>query len=124
MTIFYCLRLETPPARRARSHIYIPQEQGVPVIPPGTGLFGSDLGWNTVQCFGCREIVYEHLKIKVLFIYYLLSVLILVQMRSEKMTGSLFFQEKGNEPISVNSHVGPNWKGVGNYGFKHSGCYM
>jgi hypothetical protein len=105
-------------------HIYIPQEQGGPVIPPGTGLLGSDLGWDTVQCFGCRQIVYEHLKIKVYFIHCLLSVLILVQMRSEKISGSFFFQEKGDEPISVSSHIGPNWKRVGNYCFKHSGCYM
>jgi hypothetical protein len=29
--------LETPPTWRARSRIYIPQEQGGPVIPPDTG---------------------------------------------------------------------------------------
>jgi hypothetical protein len=33
VTIFYCLRFETPPNWRAR----FPQEQGGPVIPPGTG---------------------------------------------------------------------------------------
>jgi hypothetical protein len=37
VTIFYCLRFETPPTWRARCRIYIPQEQGGPVIPPGTG---------------------------------------------------------------------------------------
>jgi hypothetical protein len=36
MTIFYCLRFENLPTWRAKSRIYIPQEQGVPVIPPGT----------------------------------------------------------------------------------------
>jgi hypothetical protein len=34
--IFCCLRVETPPTWRTRSRIYIPQEQGGPVIPPGT----------------------------------------------------------------------------------------
>jgi hypothetical protein len=38
MTVFYCLRFETSPAWRARSHINIPQEQSGPVTPPGTGL--------------------------------------------------------------------------------------
>jgi hypothetical protein len=37
MTIFYCLRFETPPTWRARPRIYIPQEHAGPVIPPGTG---------------------------------------------------------------------------------------
>jgi hypothetical protein len=50
-----------------------------------------------------------------------LSVLILVQMWSEKISGSLFFQEKGDEPIWMSSHVGPNWKRGWNYCFKHSG---
>jgi hypothetical protein len=36
MTIFYCLRFETRATWRARSRIYFPQEQGGPVIPPGT----------------------------------------------------------------------------------------
>jgi hypothetical protein len=34
MITFYCLRFETPPTWRDRSH---PQEQGGPVIPPGNG---------------------------------------------------------------------------------------
>jgi hypothetical protein len=33
MTTFYCLRFETSPGPR----VYIPQEEGDPVIPPGTG---------------------------------------------------------------------------------------
>jgi hypothetical protein len=33
----YCLRFETPPARRARSPYLYPQNQGVPVVPPGIG---------------------------------------------------------------------------------------
>jgi hypothetical protein len=38
MTIPHCLRFETPPTWRFRSpYIYIPQEQGGPVIAPGTG---------------------------------------------------------------------------------------
>jgi hypothetical protein len=37
MTTFYCFRFETPPNLKARSPIYIPQEQGGPVIPSGTG---------------------------------------------------------------------------------------
>jgi hypothetical protein len=95
MTIFYCLRLETPPTWGARSLYLYPPGTGWPSYTPSTGLFGSD----TVQCYGYRKIVYEHLKIKVFFIPYLLSVLILVQMWSEKISGSLFFQEKGDEPI-------------------------
>jgi hypothetical protein len=39
MTTFYCLIFETPPASwRAYSRIYIPQEQGGPVVPSGTGV--------------------------------------------------------------------------------------
>jgi hypothetical protein len=38
MTIFYCLRSETPPNRSPGSRIYIPQEQAGSVITPGTGL--------------------------------------------------------------------------------------
>jgi hypothetical protein len=34
MTTFYCLRFETPPTWSASPRIYIPQEQGGPVIPP------------------------------------------------------------------------------------------
>jgi hypothetical protein len=37
ITIFYCLRFVTPPTWRASPRIYIPQEQGDPVIPPGSG---------------------------------------------------------------------------------------
>jgi hypothetical protein len=37
MTIFYCLRFETPPACRPGPRIYIPQEQGGPVIPLDIG---------------------------------------------------------------------------------------
>jgi hypothetical protein len=37
MTTFYCLRLETPSTLRPGPRFYIPQEQGGPVIPPGTG---------------------------------------------------------------------------------------
>jgi hypothetical protein len=37
MTIFYCLRLETPRPGGPGPLIYIPQEQGDPVIPPRTG---------------------------------------------------------------------------------------
>jgi hypothetical protein len=36
-TIFYCLRLKNPQPGEPGSCIYIPQEQGGPVIPPGTG---------------------------------------------------------------------------------------
>jgi hypothetical protein len=35
MTIFYCLRFDTSTTWRARSRIYIPEEQGGPVIPTG-----------------------------------------------------------------------------------------
>jgi hypothetical protein len=38
MTTFYCLRFETPANLEVRCvYTYIPQEQGSPVIPPGTG---------------------------------------------------------------------------------------
>jgi hypothetical protein len=37
VTIFYCLRLETPQPGGPGPRIYSPQEQGGPVIPPGTG---------------------------------------------------------------------------------------
>jgi hypothetical protein len=37
MTIFYCLTFETLPTWRARLPYLYPQEQGGPVIPPGTG---------------------------------------------------------------------------------------
>jgi hypothetical protein len=37
MTIFYCLKFETPQPGGQGPRIYIPQEQGGPVIPPGTG---------------------------------------------------------------------------------------
>jgi hypothetical protein len=52
MTVFYSLRFETPPTWRARSPFYILQEQGDPVIPPGTGfpfrrlLRLAGLGWR------------------------------------------------------------------------------
>jgi hypothetical protein len=36
MTMFYSLIFKTPPTWRARSRVCIPQEQGGPVIPPGT----------------------------------------------------------------------------------------
>jgi hypothetical protein len=35
---YFTVSFETPPAWRARSPIYIPQEQGDPAIPQGTGL--------------------------------------------------------------------------------------
>jgi hypothetical protein len=38
MTTFYCLRFETPQPGGPGPRIYISQEQGGPVIPPGTGL--------------------------------------------------------------------------------------
>jgi hypothetical protein len=38
MTIFYCIRLQTPSQPGGPgTRIYIPQEQGSPVTPPGTG---------------------------------------------------------------------------------------
>jgi hypothetical protein len=37
MTLFYCLRFETPQPVRRRPRIYIPNEKGGPVISPGTG---------------------------------------------------------------------------------------
>jgi hypothetical protein len=40
ITIFYCLGFETPPTCRASApyiYIYIPEQQGGLVIPPGTG---------------------------------------------------------------------------------------
>jgi hypothetical protein len=37
VTIFYCLRFETPPTWRARYPYLYPQEQSDPVIPPDTG---------------------------------------------------------------------------------------
>jgi hypothetical protein len=37
VTIFYCLRIEIPQPGEPEPHIYIPQEQGDPVIPPSTG---------------------------------------------------------------------------------------
>jgi hypothetical protein len=37
MTTFYCLRFETHEPGGPGLRIYIPQEQGEPVIPPGTG---------------------------------------------------------------------------------------
>jgi hypothetical protein len=38
MTIFYCLTFKAPQPGGPGPCIYIPQEQGGPVIPPGTGL--------------------------------------------------------------------------------------
>jgi hypothetical protein len=38
MTVFYFLRFGTPPTWRPDPRIYIPQEQGGPVKPPGTEL--------------------------------------------------------------------------------------
>jgi hypothetical protein len=56
MTLFYCLRLETAPTWRVRSRIYIPQEQGGPVIPPGTGFCSFPLSrngsWSSLYSFG------------------------------------------------------------------------
>jgi hypothetical protein len=37
ITTFYCLRFENPQPRGSGSRIYIPQDQGDSVIPPGTG---------------------------------------------------------------------------------------
>jgi hypothetical protein len=37
ITIFYCLRFETPPSGVPGPRIYISHEQGGPVVPPGTG---------------------------------------------------------------------------------------
>jgi hypothetical protein len=37
MTIFYCHRFEAPQPGVPGPRIYIPQEQGGPVIPPDTG---------------------------------------------------------------------------------------
>jgi hypothetical protein len=37
VTTFYCLKFETPPTWRARSPYSNPQEQGCPIITPGTG---------------------------------------------------------------------------------------
>jgi hypothetical protein len=34
---YFTVSSETPPTLKARSRIYTPQEQGGPVIPPGTG---------------------------------------------------------------------------------------
>jgi hypothetical protein len=36
-TTFYCLRFETPPTRKPGRRVYIPQEQGGPVIPQALG---------------------------------------------------------------------------------------
>jgi hypothetical protein len=36
MTTFYCLRFKSPQPGGPGSHIYIPEEQGGPVIAPGT----------------------------------------------------------------------------------------
>jgi hypothetical protein len=41
VTIFYCLRFKTPPTWGPGPRIYIPQEQGGTVIPPGTGFSPS-----------------------------------------------------------------------------------
>jgi hypothetical protein len=52
MTIFYCLRFETPQTWRGQIPVFIsPQEQGGPVIPPGTGfpfrcLQDTELQWR------------------------------------------------------------------------------
>jgi hypothetical protein len=37
MTTFYCLRFDIHPTWSPGPRIYIPQEEGGPVIPPGTG---------------------------------------------------------------------------------------
>jgi hypothetical protein len=37
VTTFYCLTFETPQPGGPGPHIYIPQEHGDPVMPPGTG---------------------------------------------------------------------------------------
>jgi hypothetical protein len=56
MTIFYWLRFETPPTRRARSPYLYPPEQGGPVIPPGMGsfswadIFKSTVCWDVTPC--------------------------------------------------------------------------
>jgi hypothetical protein len=44
-TMFYCLRFDTPQLGGPGPHIYIPQEQGNPVIPLGTGFPFSCLLW-------------------------------------------------------------------------------
>jgi hypothetical protein len=44
MTTFYCLRFETPQPGGAGPPVYIPQEQGDPVIPPGTGHVSQGYG--------------------------------------------------------------------------------
>jgi hypothetical protein len=41
MIIFYCIRIETQPGGPG-PHIYIPHQQGSPVVPTGTG-FGSEV---------------------------------------------------------------------------------
>jgi hypothetical protein len=39
MTIFYCLSFQSSPKLEGKVPVFIfPQEQGSPVIPPGTGL--------------------------------------------------------------------------------------
>jgi hypothetical protein len=43
MTIFYCLRFDTPQTGGLGSRIYNPQEQDGPIIPPDTGLSESEL---------------------------------------------------------------------------------
>jgi hypothetical protein len=75
VTIFYCLKFQTPPTWRDRSpYIYIPQGQGGTVIPPGTGsssivllitpLHGLSIKYRFqpylyfCMCISCRENVF------------------------------------------------------------------
>jgi hypothetical protein len=62
--IFYCPNFWDPPTRRARSRIYIPQEQGGPVILLGTGFpfrCFLRLRWRYSNPHtGCRRSVWPH----------------------------------------------------------------
>jgi hypothetical protein len=61
MTIFSCLRSETPQSVRSSPHIYILQEQGDAVIPPGTGfpfyhpVQLAGLWWSYLNLPPCRS---------------------------------------------------------------------
>jgi hypothetical protein len=68
MTIFYCLIFEALPTWGPGSHFYVLQEQGCPVIPPGTGFpfesyittdsQSACLSWNKAPICGLRPNCY------------------------------------------------------------------
>jgi hypothetical protein len=74
MTTFCCLRFETPQPGEPGPHIYIAQEQGGPVVPPGTAvpfrrlLRLAGLRWRWLSA--------KYLKLLLFYYYYVCSSLL------------------------------------------------